>query len=90
MTTSAQRAAAVKILKITAHYGRASQPPERRPNGAPTARANTMYTRENSYLHLLTSYRNSARTPIYFSSFCGSGVNNNNFGSWAITSGCHR
>jgi len=34
--------------------------------------------------------KNSARTPIYFSSFCGSGVNNNNFGSWAITSGCHR
>eukprot|EP00090_Calanus_glacialis_P006573 TRINITY_DN15110_c0_g1_i1.p1 TRINITY_DN15110_c0_g1~~TRINITY_DN15110_c0_g1_i1.p1 ORF type:complete len:214 (+),score=60.73 TRINITY_DN15110_c0_g1_i1:32-643(+) len=34
--------------------------------------------------------KNAARTPVYFSSFCGSGVNNNNFGSHAVTSGCHR
>merc|ERR1712244_139963 len=28
--------------------------------------------------------------PVYYSSFCGSGVNRNNFDTHAVTSGCHK
>ena len=31
-----------RIVKIAVHYRCASQPPERRPTGAPTARSNTI------------------------------------------------
>ena len=46
--------------------------------------------RSHFTLKIILNLNDRNGVPVYYSSFCGSGVNRNNFDTHAVTSGCHK